>query len=196
MENAICNVIRKPVLSPVLLHYPTEGAAGTRLSQEKKIPESKAILGNIMKSNQNAVYPSPSRRCLLRWGLWACEGRGCGPPGPLLPCPRASLSPSRVPAVWKRVLLHSDGLLRVLTDLHARTEDSPARLPVCPGLPGSGSLWGGRVGWAGPLGGHELGEVGVGGAHRPRAPWQLAHVDPLPGVFMVHTRSETALPTQ
>lgn len=38
------------------------------------------------------------------------------------------------------------------------------RLPVCPGLLGSGSLWGGRGGWAGPLGGHELGETVRGAA--------------------------------
>lgn len=62
-----------------------------------------------------------------------------------------------------------------LTFMHWRRTARPG-LPVCPGLLGSGSLWGGWVGWAGPLRGHEFGEAGLGGAHSPRAPWRLAHV--------------------
>lgn len=100
-----------------------------------------------MKSNQNAVYPYPSQRCLLRWGLWACEGRGRGLPCPLLHCPRAPLSPGRVPAGWKHVLLQMTRREPSLTFMPWWRTAQP-HLPVCPGLLGSGKPLG-RLGGLG-----------------------------------------------
>lgn len=100
MENAVCRVIRKPALSPVL-HYPTKGAAG--LGRGRKNSREKSNIRKYNEIKTKCLSSLSSLKMFIKIDSWL-RGRGVlwvggGPSWPPLESPllRVAGRPSPCP---------------------------------------------------------------------------------------------------